>query len=403
LVQVKGILMKNNVVIVYGSGASYASGYKVKIYPIIDIIDRSKIVIKPPTDQNFFEEIPEKSIKSKYKAISHFKDKFYQPGKNCSLEEIWTDVDINHKHIKLDTYSWKFESHEYLLNPNYNYSNMDLIYEHFDGVYFNTSPVYNKYKFLGDCGRDFRRLIYDIYSNYIMPTGEDYLKQLHTSLNGSKYSNIAYVTFNYDCFLEQSLTDIRLKYITLNDKTDCYNTLMHDGIPIIKLHGSLSWEESRNGAIYKIIYKAFPYSKNSQVEPKYKHDGDWLQPAIIPPTILKQEINDDSKLEHDLTKTILQQWRAAITLLTEADLIIIVGYSFPVADHHVGRLFRLSNAIRKRKRRNPPIILYCCGLNDNIESKREVMHDLYGADSQIFITSQFEKLVKSSEFKDIIR
>lgn len=394
--------MKNNVVIVYGSGASYASGYSVKIKLMVDNLDKSKS-FKPPTDQNFFKEIPEEYIKIRYSALSRFKDTFYPPGKNHSLEKIWTDVDINHKHITLDTYSWKFESEEYLHNLSNNYIFMDLRHEYFDGIFFDTSPRYNKYKYLGDCGRDFRRLIYDIYSNYTRPAGEDYLRLLHTSLNGSKYSNIAYVTFNYDCYLEQSLADTRLKYIALNDKTDCCNTLMHDGIPIIKLHGSLSWAESLNGAIYKVIYHAFPYSKKSQVEPKYEGDRNWLQPAIIPPTILKQEINDDSRLEHDLTKTILQQWRAAVTLLTEADFIIIVGYSFPVADHHVDRLFRVSNLIKKRNGGNPPTVLYCCGPDDNIENKLAVMHDLYGVDSEIFITSQFERLVESREFQDIIR
>jgi hypothetical protein len=171
---------------------------------------------------------------------------------------------------------------------------------------------------------------------------------------------------------------------------------------IVKLHGSLSWAEIRNGAIYKIIYNAFPYSKESQVEPNYEGDKNWRQPAIIPPTIMKQEINDDSRLEHDLTKTILQQWRSAITLLTEADLIIIVGYSFPLADHHVDRLFRISNLIKKRNTGNSPIVLYCCGPEDIIEDKLKVMHDLYGVDSEIFVTRQFETLVESQEFQNII-
>lgn len=393
--------MKNNVVIVYGSGASYASGYSVNIKLLIDNLDKSES-FKPPTDQNFFKKIPKEYIKYRYSALSRFKDTFYPPGESRSLEKIWTDVDINHKHITLDTYNWKLESEEYLHNLSNNYLSMDLKHEYFDGIFFDTSPRYNKYKYLGDCGRDFRKLIYDIYSSYTEPNGKDYLRLLHTTLNSSKYSNIGYVTFNYDCYLEQSLADTRLKYIALNDKTDCYNTLMHAGIPIVKLHGSLSWAEIRNGAIYKIIYNAFPYSKESQVEPKYKGDKNWLQPAIIPPTIMKQEINDDSRLEHDLTKTILQQWRAAITLLTEADLIIIVGYSFPLADHHVDRLFRISNLIKKRNMGNPPIVLYCCGPEDIIEDKLAVMHDLYGAESEIFVIRQFERLVESREFQNII-
>ena len=247
--------MKNNAVIVYGSGASFASGYSVEIKLKIDNVDKSKI-FQPPMDQNFFEVIPEEYINFRYRALSNFMDTFYPPRRNYSLEKIWTDVDINHKHITLDTYNWKFESERYLHEPNFNYLSMGVGHEYFDGKFFNTSPEYNKYKYLGDCGRDFRRLIYDIYSNYKEPDGKDYLKLLHTSLNKSKYSNIAYVTFNYDCYLERSLVGERLKYIALNDKTDCFDMLMYDGVPIIKLHGSLSWGESYHGGIYKIIYHA---------------------------------------------------------------------------------------------------------------------------------------------------
>ncbi len=394
--------MKSNAVIVYGSGASYASGYMVNIELLIDDIDKSKTV-RPPTDQYFFDSIPAEYINIRHKALSKFIQLFYPPKSGYSLEQIWTDVDINHKHITLDTYNWKPESEDYLHNQSFDYLSMDLINEYFDGKYFDTSPRYNRHKFLGDCGRDFRKLVYDVYSNYTIPTGDDNFRTLHDSLNSSKYSNVSYVTFNYDCYLEQSLGDIRLKYIGINDTTDSCAAIMYDHIPIIKLHGSLNWAESRNGAIYKIVYSPFPFTKDSQIQPEYKGDRSWIQPAIVPPTILKQEINDDSRLGHDLTKTILQQWRAAITLLAEADLIIIIGYSFPTADYHVGRLFRVSNMISKGKNRHTPTVIYCGGPKDNSDDKIRFIENIYGNGSIVYFIRLFENLIKSDEYKNIIK
>ena len=393
--------MNKNAAILYGSGASCASGYIINTKIIVDNNTKSQD-IKPPTDQSFFKDIPAEYIKLRYNALALFRDLYYPQARDKSMEEIWTDVDINHKHVTLDTYNWKSESNEYLHNSHSAYFSMDLINKHFKDDFFDTSPMYNRYKFLGDCGRDFRKLIYDIYSNYRVPTAEDYYKLLHRSLASSQYKNISYLTFNYDCYLEQSLSDQQLKYIGINDRTDCYNALMHGGIPILKLHGSLSREESQNGYIYKVTFRAFPYSKESQVEPQYDGDVKWCQPAIIPPTIFKQEINNDSRLDHDLTKTILQQWRAAITVLAEADILIIVGYSFPVADHHVARLFRISNMIRKRNGGKQIKVLYCCGPSDNLDDRMAIMQDIFGQDSRIRVVKQFEKLVESDEFKNII-
>jgi len=394
--------MTENVVVVYGSGASYASGYMIKLNQIIDGRTLSKD-INPPTDQNFFTTIPDCLLQIRYQALSYFKKIYYPPAHRKSMEEVWTDVDINHKHIRLGTYKWNSENAEYAHQFVGNYPLIDLKNTHIDDEgRFDTSLGYNRYKFLGDCGRDFRKLIYDIYANYTVPKEYDYLRSLHIALSNSRFKNISYLTFNYDCYLEQSLSDQGLKYIGLSDRTDNYDMLVYGGTPIIKLHGSLSWEESQSENIYKITYRAFPYSRTSQVEPKYEGGNYWYQPAIIPPTIFKQEINDDLRLNNDLTKTILQQWRAAITLLAAADLIIIVGYSFPLADHHVSRLFRISNMIRKRVGQKTTKLLMCCGPEDNLDDKIEIISGIYGKDSKPIGTTDFKILIESKEFKNII-
>jgi hypothetical protein len=74
-------------------------------------------------------------------------------------------------------------------------------------------------------------------------------------------------------------------------------------IPIIKLHGSLNWEE--NSSPRDVIFQSPPYQKGNQVKPGYMNNMEWSQPAVIPPTIFKQEINDDSRSNDILAKTIL--------------------------------------------------------------------------------------------------
>ena len=238
--------MKKSTVIIYGSGASRGSGYTVSIshYPEGNLVSHN---FAPPTDQEFFNVIPDSYIKTVYPALWYFKNVYYPGNQKKSMENIWTDVDINHKHITLNTYDWFYESTEYKNKYISRYPLSDIDSNQFimGGLLgispaFTTFPIHNRYKFLGDCGRDFRRLIHNVYANYSKPTGIDHYKQLHDVFCGSKYAISSYITFNYDCYIEESLNEEPLKYIGTNDRIDSYESLKYGGIPIIKLHGSLN-------------------------------------------------------------------------------------------------------------------------------------------------------------------
>jgi hypothetical protein len=133
-----------------------------------------------------------------------------------------------------------------------------------------------------------------------------------------------------------------------------------------------------------------PHNIESQVKPYYAADTDWSQPAIIPPTIFKQEINDDSRIDNHLSRAILQQWRAATALLSVADIIIIIGYSFPVSDFHAKRLFQISRMIRNRTEAAAPTIVYCCGREEEAGEKRSIMLNLYGEGTTVKTYVGFE-------------
>lgn len=403
--------MSENIVVIYGSGASHASGYKVTIKK-----ERGEVYkqIAPPTDQDFFKEIEDEFLKENYCALWSFKNIMFAGNSTAGMEEIWTAIDLNHKHITLDTYNWKEETELYkqeskktrldlrrivgkmfestLVLPYYL---MDI---NLPNSFFNVSPVYNKYKFLGDCGRDFRCLIFDVYAGYDVLSEPDCYKSLHQLLESSGFNSISYITFNYDCYLENSLTYLnkKFKYIHSNFNSESIETILSGGIPIIKLHGSLNWEHNSNDSITQHD------ESHRQIKPDY-NALDWTQPAIIPPTIFKQEINDDSRAADHLTRVILQQWKAAITILKNADKIIFVGYSFPPADYHSKRIFQISSMLRKRSDRGVLKILDCIGPNDNIEQRNEFLINIFGNDTDIKLQKDFKELVKSEEFQKFLK
>jgi hypothetical protein len=384
--------VKKNLAVVLGSGASFDSGYKISL-------KEPNSIINPPTDLQFFENITDTSLKYKYYALWKFKNLYFSKSQEVRLEDVWTAIDLNHKHITLDTYNWSGETAEYQTGEYFSCGNMypymDMVslltYSSDSGGGLIHSPSYGIYKFLGDCQRDLRRIVYDFYSSYISPENIDNLKLLHSKLMKTNGCNLlCYITFNYDCYLENALTP-DFKYISTNENVSDTSLLLHYKIPVVKLHGSLNWEEKVFPR--RITFHGPPYDKEKQVRPSYYGDSDWSQPAIIPPTIFKQEINDDARTDDILTQTILQQWRAAIRLLQEADKIIFIGYSFPPTDYHSRRIFHIARMRQKLDGKDPFTILYCGGRKD----RRETVSQIFGKESEIVIRNEFSKLCKSDE------
>jgi hypothetical protein len=385
--------MTDQLAVVFGSGASFDSGFKIKI-------GNSGLIINPPIDQSFFHSMPREWIDDNYHALSRFKQLYFANDEDPRMEEIWTAVNLNHKHIRLATYPWAEENHDYILTKNPDYANMDLIsalqYISQSGGGYLYSPLYSAYKFLGDCDRDFRRLVFDIFSNYLEPEKINNYQVLHSQLKGSsKCTLMGYISFNYDCFLEHSITPA-FKYVGTNDNPWDLDLLLHREIPIVKLHGSLNWQEIVNPRL--ITYHAPPYIKENQVKPRYVDDANWSQPAMIPPTIFKQEVNDDARSGDVLTQAILQQWRAALRLLIEADRIIIVGYSFPPTDYHTSRIFRLARMRRVVERKPPVHVLYCGGEDE----KPDILSRIFGKEVEIIIQNKFSDLCSSKELSDFL-
>jgi len=382
--------MGNNIVVIYGSGASYDSRYKVRI-------PGNEKHESPLMDQGFLgnNSILKLLESHKYYPIRKFIEFYFEGRDNIGLEELWSAVDLNHKHITLDTYDWHTETFDnylhYVDSYSIPYRTMDCAYDIETGA-----GSYNKYKFLGDCGRNLKELIYESLSEFILEQQPSNYLVLHNKIIESN-NLLGYVTFNYDLMLEDSLGRLginTLRYVNVNEDITSSNFLGGANVILIKLHGSLNWEFVPTGR--QVIFKS------NAIQPKYIENNNYIEPAIIPPTLFKQEINDDSRVTHPLTQTILSQWKAAIRLITEADKLLFVGYSFPLTDFHVRRVFQIAMMHKRAKKQNIKI-LYCGGGEADDDDIKKNLDNIFCITDGLFIKNEFSMLCESEEIKDILK
>ena len=169
---------------------------------------------------------------------------------------------------------------------------------------------------------------------------------------GRFYAEIGVVTLNYDMILERVFFDVRrdwfqkghlfldvfYKYPIVEIGQRIGNPYikkeLYETPPLLKLHGSANWfweGVSPSDQIYYVQWNEAP-------EKKKLLNG--LSPYIIPPVLDKNAFYN-----HNAIKSI---WQQAETLLSGAEEIYIVGFSFPQTDVSVRFLFqsalRQSNA-----------------------------------------------------------
>jgi len=156
-------------------------------------------------------------------------------------------------------------------------------------------------------------------------------------------TNVAVITFNYDMALDYTLY---LRNIPYNYSLGINDT---DGIPVLKLHGSVNW--ALCSKCNKIIpwfvsdyLKKFPFREVTADYPyspleigsrltSFSHCGTPItkEPVIVPPTWNKTEYSKDLK----------NVWRRAAEVLNDAENIFVIGYSLPDSDLFFKYLFAL--------------------------------------------------------------
>lgn len=358
----------NRIAVVYGSGATFDSGYLAD-----SNFDGDKHL---PTDKEFFAS---PLVHQKMKQLDDLLMKFITcyfgirtagdlSPLELGLEDVWSVIDLMRIHSRLDT--------------------------------FGESELTQEKK-LGVCERALLKLVWAVYgSPTLADSNADRYWNLHKALTVDRRASVHYITFNYDTCLEQALrkNEESFRYVSDVDTVDCW--LGHTRVPVIlKLHGSLNWKHripepmGEKPSTIEIEPTSLPWNSHSAnflaVEPQFGGGGCGQYPAIIPPTWFKHEINDYRRGENRLTRLILHQWKSACKTLEKAQAIIVVGYSFPRTDILSQQLFRL--ATHQRGEGNAMRLLYCTGDVD------ETCHKGYPAPESIFGHCFREGILKLGE------
>ena len=138
----------------------------------------------------------------------------------------------------------------------------------------------------------------------------------------------AFLTFNYDCVLEDALKDIgydidyglRSVANKLFSSTD--GNLGVGTIRVLKLHGSVNWMRKSRSASLQVVPAYSDVIKVAGV------------PEIVPPTWRKL-----------FAKEVVDVWKTALEEIERATRIVIIGFSMPPNDLHFK--FLLASGLRR--------------------------------------------------------
>ncbi len=267
------------------------------------------------------------------------------------------------------------------------------------------------------CKKPYSMLLQENTSFYDMLKFNDFMTSTYyddlelvsyfTKLNSFKeYCNYSFITFNYDLILEAGLQSLSM------DFNYAFDNQLSNGIPLLKLHGSMNWFAKNDK---KIMTYPWPDKKsiadvfNPNVHPdisenffidrgpneKYIHKflpiGSEIiksgkNPLIIPPTLNKFKYQEQLK----------NIWAKAASVLSEAELIFIVGYSMPETDVFFKYLYSLG--IDSPKYLNKLVVI---NPDSNLQSKYAILsNSQYNFKKFNFITGSFSQYIDSI-FKEI--
>ncbi len=162
------------------------------------------------------------------------------------------------------------------------------------------------------------------------------------------WTNVDFITYNYDLCL-----DFILDYYQISFNYCFDSPTVNNGIPLLKLHGSLNWFRDNDNIreidinVIKLFYKRYQDGNDCKIIiPSMgfftgKHPMDeysWKDPIIVPPSWSKGEY-------HQNVKPI---WKIASEHLREAECIFFIGYSLPESDAFFRYLFALGSMGKTR-------------------------------------------------------
>jgi hypothetical protein len=165
-----------------------------------------------------------------------------------------------------------------------------------------------------------------------------------------RFKSVGVITFNYDLGVDQAFAvrGIPVDYCLAEQPERA------DGVEIAKLHGSLNWWVCSNtecrGQVQQLSVAAYLQQRKSidmkdlkrravslavsdYLPRTHSCGAETMAPYIVPPTW--------SKAEHHERIDIV--WRRAAHMLSEAENIVVMGYSWPSSDEFFHQLFALGS------------------------------------------------------------
>lgn len=230
--------------------------------------------------------------------------------------------------------------------------------------------------------KDARQLIEHFMVKFLLPESLEPKTNLLTKFSEFVQPGDRIITFNYDLLLEQALWKAKLwspqdGYLlgefNNNLKFD-KSRLFKTSVPILKLHGSVNWQEAgifqdniqidlSHPKNYKPYFKGLDIDFKVKRVPRELHYGRFL----IVPSFMKTY---RSKYEVHLVKS-------ACDAISECDEIYAIGYSFPEADTLTN--FLLSQISLKSK-----IVI----INRNANEISDSLSDSYGFNRENIVNEQ---------------
>lgn len=201
---------------------------------------------------------------------------------------------------------------------------------------------------------------------------------LYYLISEFKSQNVSIITFNYDIQLERALHHVQSRLISVQGEffsfPGCYRLPSHDirgiggidelvptsdlddshdGIEVLKLHGSLNWYSGYNDNVpsQRQFFTGNRKFRIANVDslPYWPvgvrtaaHRRLYGYPLLVPPVPHK------SPLFHD---EISGLWLLASRRLAEADELFIFGYSCPWSDQEAANLLRSTTGLNRRLNR----------------------------------------------------
>lgn len=187
------------------------------------------------------------------------------------------------------------------------------------------------------------------------PAGYDQIVSDCFPRNLARPGEFAFLTFNYDIGLDLALTQHGIRYEYALDAQP------GDGVPLLKLHGSLNWCQTSGPDDISALpmkdlldHNGYPKTTGDasiRLPLRIRNSFHLLKPSLgagdVPSAVLVPPTWNKTQFQ----KTFQKIWQRAAKELSEASEIIVIGYSYPLADEFFHGLIALGLAGSARVRR----------------------------------------------------